>query len=826
MIILELIYNLSILLAITVVSGLIGQQWKNKFQGEIIQGIVFGAAAIIGMMRPLDFGPGLIFDGRTVMISLCGLFFGPVSVIIAGSLALIFRIFMGGIGLPPGILTITTSAIIGVFFYYRRIRQDKEFSLLQLLWFGIIVHIVMLLCMFSLPYEKAIDVLSHIALPVLITYPAATILIGKVISDQLSRLSILKTLLKSEFRLNKAQEITHIGSWEIDLKPLRIFWSDELYRILGFKPKEIIPSVEALNKVIHPDDRAIFDNAYNSALNEGKDHFEIEFRIIKKQTNEIRYVYQIADIFKNAFNKHIRSIGTIQDITERKLNEEKLKKSEQFLDKIINSFSDPIFVKDRQHRWVLINNALCLFMGYTKAELIGKSDYDFFPKSEADVFWEKDELVFNRGQENINEEAFTDSKGVVHTILTKKTLYTDINSEQFIVGIIYDITEEKQIQEELIKAKEKAEENDRLKSAFLANISHEIRTPMNGILGFAELLKEPELSKLEHQTYIQVIEQSGQRMLSIINDIVDISKIEAGQMHINLSVSDINQLIRDLHTFFIPEAQNRGIQLTYSLGLNDNDCKIEMDHTKVSQVLSNLIKNALKFTHKGIINFGYKHKEHMLEFFIHDTGIGISPEQKEYIFERFVQGSTSLTRKYEGAGLGLSISKAYAEMLGGKIWVESELEKGTSFYFSIPYNPIYTSLENPKKEVSQSGSIPPLSILIVEDDENNMHYLVEIFKNSKSKIIKAVNGFEAVEMVKNNPLLDIVLMDLKIPEMDGFEATKAIKKIRPDIPVIAQTAYAFSDDKEKAIESGCDEFIAKPFKPELLYSTINKLLQK
>jgi len=264
----------------------------------------------------------------------------------------------------------------------------------------------------------------------------------------------------------------------------------------------------------------------------------------------------------------------------------------------------------------------------------------------------------------------------------KEVLWDGIKHFQI---INQDITEQKKLTTDLIAAKEHAEESDRLKSAFLANISHEIRTPMNGILGFAELLKESDLSGETQQCYIDIIEKSGERMLLIINDLVDISKIESGQMNVILSETDVNELVYTIYSFFKPEAKQKKLQLFLNILQTDKMVLIKTDKNKLYAILSNLVKNAIKFTVTGSIEIGYNRSLSEVVFFVKDTGVGIGQNQQELIFERFRQGDETLSRNYEGVGLGLSISKAYIEMLGGKIWVESELGKGSTFYFTIPY---------------------------------------------------------------------------------------------------------------------------------------------
>jgi PAS domain S-box-containing protein len=396
-------------------------------------------------------------------------------------------------------------------------------------------------------------------------------------------------------------------------------------------------------------------------------------------------------------------------------------------------------------------------------------------------------------------------------------------------GAIIDITERKQAEFELIKAKEKAEENDRLKSSFLSNMSHEIRTPMNGILGFTELLKEPNLTIDEQMDFIQTIQISGARMLNTINNIVDVSKIESGLINIDIKESNINEKMQFTYKFFKPEVENKGLQLLLKNSLPSTESIIKTDNEKVYAVLANLVKNAIKFTCEGSIEFGYEKKGNYLEFFVKDTGIGIPENQKELIFERFRQGNESLERNYEGSGLGLSIAKSYVEMLGGEIWVESEEGIGSKFYFTIPYNTVAEekgAIENAVIENADEVQIINLKILIVEDDEVSYSLLTRMLQNISKEVLHEITGIKAIEACRNNPDLDLVLMDIRMPNMDGNEATRQIRQFNKDIIIIAQTAYAFSGDSEKAIEAGCNDYISKPIDKTLLYELIKKHVNK
>jgi CheY-like chemotaxis protein len=354
-------------------------------------------------------------------------------------------------------------------------------------------------------------------------------------------------------------------------------------------------------------------------------------------------------------------------------------------------------------------------------------------------------------------------------------------------------------------------------------MSHEIRTPMNGILGFASLLQRPNLTGEKQKEYIKLIEKSGVRMLNIINDIVDISKIESGQMPLYSDEVNINELMENLFAFFKPETDAKNIKFSFSNGLENNNSNIITDKEKLYAILTNLIKNAIKFTSSGNIHFGYKISNSKLLFFVSDTGKGISPEQKEFIFDRFRQGSESHSKDYQGAGLGLSITKAYVEMMDGSIWVDSTIDKGSDFNFTIPLiksqnnNDSDSSLAQIYSDLKKTG----LKVLIAEDNEESIMFLNLILDNLVKEIKIAVSGKEALEMYrKYKP--DMILMDIQMPEISGYDVTKQIRETDKDVIIIAQTAYAFAEDREKALQAGCNDFIAKPYSDTEIIDLIRK----
>ncbi|MBI5542222.1 MAG: PAS domain S-box protein [Bacteroidia bacterium] len=386
--------------------------------------------------------------------------------------------------------------------------------------------------------------------------------------------------------------------------------------------------------------------------------------------------------------------------------------------------------------------------------------------------------------------------------------------------------EYKQINEELYLAKQRAEEGEKLKSAFLANMSHEIRTPMNGIVGFAELLNNPNLTVQKRKEFTSIIIERSNQLLSIVNDILDISKIEAGLVTVKNECVAINSLISELWVFYKNQIKLKEIHFDKKFGIDDLQACISVDRTKITQVLNNLLNNALKFTKQGHIILGYEIKDNMLEFYVEDTGIGISAENRDHIFERFRQVELELTKNYGGTGLGLSISKELIEMMGGKIWIESELGKGTKVFFTIPY----LQLNNEPEFIPDSlqntieKDIEGKSILIVDDDDINMQYLKELVSILNIKVYEATNGLEAVEQFKNNRNISLVLMDLKMPIMNGIDATKLIKSLNSSTKVVAQTAYAMASEKEMALKEGCDDYISKPLNKAVLIDLIKKYL--
>ena len=431
----------------------------------------------------------------------------------------------------------------------------------------------------------------------------------------------------------------------------------------------------------------------------------------------------------------------------------------------------------------------------------------------------------------------THRDGTIRWFLDKGVALRDENGQVTrLIGTILDITQQQKIEEELILSREKAVEADNLKSTFLANMSHEIRTPMNGILGFSELLKSDDTGAEERANYIDIIHQSGKQLMNIINDILDISKIEVGQIQINAENTSVNHLLDELMILFRPQVIDKGIELRVDKELSDKDSVIKTDGMRLRQVLSNLINNAIKFTKKGYVEFGYllvpecnnkdQSTQACIQFYVTDTGIGIPTNKREIIFDRFRQSDESHTRKFGGTGLGLAISKGFVELLGGTIWHESEEGKGSTFYFTVPYEVGEADkIKKYEERFSDQYHWQNYKVLIVEDDDISFRYMNKVLQKTGIKVIRAVAGIEAIEHCKKQHDINIILMDIQLPGINGYEATQRIREFLPDIPIIAQTAHALAEDKKKSLEIGCNDFITKPIKRSVLLQKLDKYLK-
>ena len=554
-------------------------------------------------------------------------------------------------------------------------------------------------------------------------------------------------------------------------------------------------------------------------------------QLLEKRILESTFELRVKNEEIEAQNEEYQQLNEelVQTNTELQLSKQKSEESEEKFRLMIQNSNDSFVLINEKAEQIYISDAAVRDTGYSIEELKGPIQNVIFPEDIDAVKKAWDEVLSTKKGELVKVQ-------YRHKHKYKEFIWYEAVAQNFIdnpaikavVVNVRDITKIKETEIELIQAKEKAEQSDRLKTAFLQNMSHEIRTPMNAIMGFSDLLLKNSDDKIKIKKFTDIISQRSSDLLEIINDILDISKIESGQLPVNVDEFNLNELFYELSSFFA-EYKNRigkeHIVFTFQALCNPSEILIITDKVKLKQIFINLISNAFKFTDEGRIEGGCRlDKNNKLVFYVSDTGIGIPLDKQELVFKRFTQIHDKIRNNIGGTGLGLSIVKGLLDLLGGEIFIESEPGKGSTFTFSFPYK---TTKQNHQvllqPEKPNENNLNNKIILIVEDDYYNFEYLKEILSNIGLQILQAGTGKQALEISISEPL-DLVLMDIRLPDMDGYNATNQIHNHKPMLKIIAQTAYASHDERQKALDAGCIDYLSKPTKSDLLVSTISKHL--
>lgn len=705
-IILGLIQNTAILLAFSMLYDYFWLPKKDTktIAGKILSGLIIGSAGIVLMLTPWRQVPGLVFDTRSVLLALSGLFFGLIPTAVAAITMVIYRIFLGGMGIWMGIAVIILSSVTGILYKKIRPAWNSRNYIRELAFLGFLVHIIMLACTILLPEASILPTLKNIILPIITIYPTGTVLLGILMVHQ----------LKNQENQNAAEKLVESERRFIDL-------------LTNFNYFSLI--LDRTGKILFCNSKVLETSGYKIDQLTGKNAFEMLLpqSTIAAVQDAFDYILRGKTVFYNYETEFKRADGEILNI-----------------------------------EW--------------------------------------------------NATVLRDANKVISSIAT----------------IGQDVTNRKKAEAELIKAKSKAEESDNLKSIFLSNMSHEIRTPMNAIMGFSSMLGMDDITDIEKKQYISIIQDSGERLLKIINDIIDISKLEAKQFSVNLSECSLNEIFRSsIETFRKSDLLKEKRHISLELDPDSEHAEILLitDKHRIQQVLDNLLSNAIKYTEKGTITTGYRiiteNGKELVEAYVKDTGIGIADGMSKIIFERFRQVDEN--KYHEGAGLGLSITKGIIELLGGNIWFDSALNKGTTFYFRIP---LIIPQNEPVSVKGGVSGIPDLSgktIIIAEDDYNSYYYLRLLLKGLNANVLHAENGMILMRLVQHK-VPDIILLDINMPVKSGFECLDDIKKLGISTMIIAQTAYAMASEKERCLSSGCHGYIAKPVKKTDLYREISQLL--
>ena len=522
--------------------------------------------------------------------------------------------------------------------------------------------------------------------------------------------------------------------------------------------------------------------------------------------------------------------GYQEDITNLTRSLRDLHMEKEYLEALIDHIPFYIFFTDRHHKYLKVNNMMAKLLGVSHpVEAMGKGNEAFFSRRVAKKMLEEDRTIMETGDPILNRILYFEDIGKEGFWMENNKI--PIKDERgviiMIIGIFKDVTDMMKIEHELKEARDRAQESDRLKTSFLANMSHEIRTPMNGILGFANLLRDPDLSEEQRDLYLKHIDQSSNQLLNIIDDIIDISKIESGQLKISNKPVRINMILDEIYSSFFHRIRGDAPgqkKVTFNLkkGREPISFTIVIDAFRLKQIFNNLIGNAIKFTKEGQITFGYTIKNNRyIEFFVSDSGIGIPEDKLGIIFDRF--GQVSQGRQYQptsGTGLGLPISKNLVKLMGGEMWVESKVKSGSTFHFTLPLVTEKAEKEPRILLSNKSYNWNNKRILVAEDEAMNWLFIREMLSKSGAEILRAEDGKEAVKKTKQiHP--DIILMDLKMPELNGIEATRQIRKFNTAVPIIAQTAYVMAEEKEESIRVGCNHFVTKPLDRTVIMELID-----
>lgn len=591
--------------------------------------------------------------------------------------------------------------------------------------------------------------------------------------------------------------------------------------LTGYKKDEVLNKnwFTDLNIILKKDSDRL-NNIFKGLIeNDGEKANEVENSIITKH-GEIKYIlWQNNEIREN--NKAVGTISFGLDISERRKFEdelmaamEKSEKNEKKYKNLVDTLQEGIWVIDENSKTIFINNRMSEMLGYNSDEMMGKRIFDFMDEDGV----KKAEYNVDRRKQGIMEQhdfEFIRKNGEkIYTTLETGPLTDEKGNYIGAIAGVIDITERKKMENELIDAKNKAEQSDKMKLEFLANMSHDLRTPMNSIIGFSDLLKANNLSKHERNDYLNTIISNGKFLMALIDDIIDISKIDAGNLSIENNEFEINKLMEELRLSYYKQMKDKNIEIIIDVDVNKNII-INTDKYRLRQVLMNLIGNAIKFTNDGYVKFGYRIiNNRLLEVYVEDTGRGIERQYQKVIFDRFKQIGNN--NKFKGAGLGLSIAKSLIELLGFKeIKLISELDKGSKFYFYVPYfdkhyNYINEIKMNKKhKKINFAGK----NILIIEDNEESRTIIKSYLQPTRANIMELSDGNKIINFLKENDI-DLILLDLGLPGKNGYEVLKDIRSYDERVPVIIESALAMPDQKSKAFELGCDDFISKPYNKE------------
>ncbi|MCR9152499.1 MAG: PAS domain-containing protein [Bacteroidetes bacterium] len=641
-----------------------------------------------------------------------------------------------------------------------------------------------------------------------------------------------ESLRLKQAELLQSQKLAKIGSWILNVQTNDVDWTDELYKMYGLDPGLAPPGYDDHAKLFSPESWERLSAAVEQLVLKGT-AYEMELNFVRVD-GEKGWLFVKGEAEFDRDGQVIYARGIAQDITERKELMLRLEAERQFSSRISNISPAAIYIYDfEEQKNTFINPQYQGLLGYSKDEINAMSPEAFFslfhPDDQEAVGKHMGIVLSDRTADRL-EYRFKHKDGHwvwCYSIDAPFELNEEGGVKQMI-GAFIDITKQKNYQEELKQAVKEADSANVLKTQFLANMSHEIRTPLNWMVGFADLLRNEDLDKQERNEYLDHINNASAQLLRLINDILDVAKIEAGELKISCKNVNVSDIVRSLERSFKETIKERNapLKLLAQIPEKEDNLILETDAMRFQQILTNLLGNAIKFSEKGKIEFGYHCRVDLVEFYVKDQGIGIPPEKLERVFDRFEHLDT-LEKRYDGTGLGLSICRGILNLLGGQMTVESEVGRGSTFKFTLPLEMGHKEeLEKKEEQERNAEDLNGLRILIAEDSEASVQYLKALFRNYDLELNIAENGLEAVKLYKERPKIDVVLMDIQMPLMDGVEAMTQIKESHAKAKIVATTANAMSSDHQKYLDLGFDDYLAKPLRKKDLVNVILKLAEE
>jgi len=605
----------------------------------------------------------------------------------------------------------------------------------------------------------------------------------------------------------------------LETLPFATWFKDENGKFIRVNEVFLANMGKDFSQVIGKSDSEVFDREEARQMEEGEREVHLTGKISElTYSKDKRIIKTVHFPVRNEQGEISGTGGYREDVSNITGSLQALHRERETLEVLLETMPFCIFFTDRHHRYIRVNRMMAKLLRVSgSGEAAGKTNKVFFTKRVARKMIEEDRNILETGNPLVNKIIYFEDDGVEGFWMEKNKI--PIRDERgvitMIMGIFKDVSDLMRIENELKEARDRAEESDRLKTSFLANMSHEIRTPMNGIIGFANLLRDPGLPEDKKDLFLKHIDHSSNQLLNIIDDIIDISKIESGQLKISNKPVRINEILDEIYSSFFHRIRGDApgeklVDFKLRKGNDSNDFTIVTDDFRLSQIFNNLIGNAIKFTKEGHITFGYELKNNRhVEFFVSDSGIGIPNNKQKIIFDRFGQVDQERSLQASGTGLGLPISKSLVDLMGGEMWVESAMGKGSTFYFTLPL-----VLKEPVEESrilisNKTYNWSNKNILVAEDEELNWLFVREMLRQTGAKIHRARNGREVVSQAKKL-VPDAILMDIKMPELSGIEAARLIRKFNRSVPIIAQTAYVMAEEKEESLRSGCNHFVTKP----------------